>query len=326
MSAWEKINWTQIIVTAFVTLAIAIASNMIVTYLQTSKPKLVYSTTETIPFSGEDQVMGIYQILIGNEGKKSTKDVICYVSISEASIEQWDISADPAISFTSSLTQDSLTIDFPLLNPSEFLSISILATHATQLPELPEVSLRAEGVSGVEKSTDEKQFLFLSSMDFIKIFAISILITGIIMTILRERTSPLEAISGVRVPTGEQHLMFAYLFGNLGMLDEMENYLRRGSKVSYWSEADRLGALAISSTDKSEIENIKTVLKNLLEYAGIAGRSKGIIYYNFARIEAHLGNSEEMRKFLDKAREKIPKLLEIRLKVDPVFKDIKIEE
>jgi hypothetical protein len=153
----RRLNWLQILVTAVVTGGVTIATGLILSHFQAREPYLVYSTTDTIPFLGHNQVLAIYQVSIGNEGKKAVEDVNCIINIPAAAIEQKRITADPALSYSESSTGDSLKLSFPLLNPSELVQVSILATAPTQLPNRPQVSLRGKGVSGQEKKIEQQK-------------------------------------------------------------------------------------------------------------------------------------------------------------------------
>ena len=62
------------------------------------------------------------------------------------------------------------------------------------------------------------------------------------------------------------------------------------------------------------------VLFDLINYAGIAEESIGIIYYNLARIEKAQGNENNVKKHLQAARKYSNKLIEQREKIDPIFK------
>lgn len=324
MSMQTKLNWVQILITAIVTLGVTIGSGLVLSYVQTSKPRLVYTTTETIPFSGQEQVMGIYHVSISNEGRKATKDVICFVSARPAIIDQWDISADPALQYIESSTNNSLTLTLPILNPKELLQISILAMHPNSIPMVPEISLRAEGIMGIEKTQDRTQILGLYFPYIIALIGAFAGLTSLLL--FRSLRENIEEEEEDRHPTiGEQNKILAFLFGNYSMLNEMKDYLKTTANITYWSEADKLGILALSSSEDYR-NKIKAILQDLLEYTIIHKRSQGIIYYNIARIEAIQNNEEEMLKNLRKAKKFIPKLLYTRLKIDPIFKDMTLKQ
>lgn len=151
----------QIIITAFVTLSVTLASGYIIIVWQTQTPHLYYSTTETIPFSGESQVIGIYHISVTNEGGKVARDVVCVVQIPDSNIQQWQMVGPLAIEYSHSLVGNTLKLNFPMINPSESIQLSILANSTDSLPQMPVVSLRGENVVGVEKTSDSAPNIWL---------------------------------------------------------------------------------------------------------------------------------------------------------------------
>ena len=120
--------------------------------------------------------------------------------------------------------------------------------------------------------------------------------------------------------SGEQNLIFSYLCDNHGLKAEAEEYRKANYKIQYWSEADRIGKLGIDNPKSDVIEKWKCVLFDLINYAGIAEESIGIIYYNLARIEKAQGNENNVKKHLQAARKYSNKLIEQREKIDPIFK------
>lgn len=114
----------------------------------------------------------------------------------------------------------------------------------------------------------------------------------------------------------------AYLLGVHGLTALAKEYLSRVSDAAYWSESDSLASQAINSNDPAFFEKIETILGELLHHEGIAGNSLGIIYYNIARIKAAKGDKEGALESLRLAREKAPEIIELRLKIDPVLRDL----
>ena len=157
MSERDTINWKQLFIGAVITFIVGTTSGILIFNYQTQEPRLYYSAPETIPFSGEDQVIGIYHISLSNEGKKASKNVICVIQIPEATIEDWKISTELllAMELSSSVINDTLKLEFPLINPSERIHVSILATAANSLPLRPIVAIRAEDIVGIEKDLAE---------------------------------------------------------------------------------------------------------------------------------------------------------------------------
>lgn len=316
----RKLNWVAILLTALVTGVVTIGAGVILDRLRTREPRLVYSTLDTIPFTGENRVLAIYHVSIDNEGKRAVEDVACHIRIPWASIEESVVSADPAIPYDKSTEGDTLKLHFPGLNASEAAQVSVLATAASELPIRPVVSLRAKGVSGVKKSAEKEQVPFVYKY----LSALTALIgvtTGLVF---------LQAIFRVAIRSkgekrygDDQRQVLAYVCGIHGLTAEVDRYLSQLPKASYWAEADRLAGVAIASNNPETTQQIKSALKDLLEYdVAIAKSSRGLICYNLARMAAAAGDSEEIREYLEQARSQAPALVDARVKLDPVFRGI----
>ena len=91
------------------------------------------------------------------------------------------------------------------------------------------------------------------------------------------------------------------------------------SEVSYWAESDRFAMLAVENPTGEDSERQKQVLKDLLQYTQVHPSSEGIVHYNIARIAKAQGEDEEADDHLEKAKKLIPKLIETRVKLDPIW-------
>jgi hypothetical protein len=106
---------------------------------------------ETVPFNGPNNVVGIYQVVLRNEGKKEVEDIGCYIRIPGAKIEQYRTITAPSLVTTDRVANDTVRVSVPNLNPGEAAQISVLASNPTFLPTHPEISVRAKGLMGEEQ-------------------------------------------------------------------------------------------------------------------------------------------------------------------------------
>ena len=117
----------------------------------------------------------------------------------------------------------------------------------------------------------------------------------------------------------DQKGILAYLC-ELHDLDlDAKRYRDMVSKVSYWAESDYLSRLAIKNPKPEYANNIKQVLIDLLNYARVVEKSKGIINYDIAIIAKHQNNQKEADEHLEEAKKIIPGLIQKRLKLDPIW-------
>jgi hypothetical protein len=313
----NNINWTQSILTAIITLVISVGGGMILFNLQFQKPELTYKPEKILPFNSQTQNLSIYHIKFENQGNKLAEEIVGEIELNPAKIKDVNFVSDYPIDLK--LSNDSLKIKFstPSLNPKESFKLSILATSNQSFPDTPIVKLRAKGIVGdkIEEDTNGKKELPFEK--YLILIASSV-------TLISLLTRSLIKSQGIgEKHSDDQEKVIAFLCGIHNLDKQVDRLLSLPNKASYWSEADRLTAIAINSNTKDNLEKVRDVLTDLLEYAKISDSSKGIIYYNIARLEKHLLNETASNEFLEKAKKEIPKLLETRMKLDPVFKQKK---
>ncbi|MBA7636132.1 hypothetical protein ES703_43747 [subsurface metagenome] len=125
------------------------------TFLQQT-PKLLFSSLNSIPFEGEENNIGIYHVEILNDGKTTIKNINCVIIIEGSIIEDHILSVEPSISYIEIQVEDRFSLEIPMLNSKEKIGVSLLTTSIGELPMKPLISLRGEGVTGIE-SSDESE-------------------------------------------------------------------------------------------------------------------------------------------------------------------------
>jgi hypothetical protein len=309
------INWLQIVATAAITGVIAVIAGMVLFWLQTKEPALVFEAAETHPFTGTSgRNFAIYNVSIANPGRAAIPDVVGVVQVPGGLIDDLRIDVDPALGCTYTVISDTLEMQLAELAPGETARVSVLATSGDELPNTPNVSVRGSGIVGVGGPTiGSNRSASPSSI----VWPALIGAYGGLMTLVLSRRGYLwHLISSKHSGSGEQHEVLAYLCGLHGLMDDQRDYLSRSGHTSYWAEADRFGALAVADPESEEAAKRKAVLVDLLECASIVGSSVGIIHYNIARIAASQGDQDEARDHVSRARKHGRKLIEGRLRLD----------
>src|SRR6266481_3799977 len=162
-------RWGERIISAFLGIVVAVIAALIIGNFQAHDPHLSYSSTESVPFSGPNGDVSIYQVTLSNDGKREVYDAACAIRIPAAKIDQFKITADPLLSASGTINGDSLNVQIPNLNPSESIQISLLASGSQNLPVRPVVTVRGKGIVGSEKSktTDKpwsERFVLIATM------------------------------------------------------------------------------------------------------------------------------------------------------------------
>jgi len=298
-------------------IAVTVAGALILGKLQAHEPHLVYSSTESLPFSGPSGDVSIYQVTLSNDGNKEVYDVACAIRIPSAKIDQYKVTADPLLNVSGAVLGDSVNIHVPNLNPSESVQISLLASGSRDLPARPQVTARGKGALGSEKAkaTDKSWF---DTIPLISLAAatLAMFVSGLAGRVLRSKSA-----TGSSSGSGDdQRQILAYICRAYGLIDLAEQYSARAHETTYWAEADRLGQMAVDAGGE-RMATIERALLGLVEYKKVARASKAVVYYNVALINGVKKDGAAYKKYLQMAKDISAEEIERRLKVDPRFKN-----
>lgn len=314
----------QILVTAVVTGAVGVTTGMLLFNLQLREPRLTFEIKESLPFDGDREKLAVYHVTIKNGGKKVVETVDSHVSVAPAIIKEARIALSPSISYTSQTTGSVYEAHLKSLNPGEDVTVSLLASSQGALPSRPTVAVRGLGVNGLEASKKKEESFFEGPIFAALLSGYTVLAALLATRVYFRRHLRMQAgLLGLEgeddgVHSDKQNEILAYLFGLRSMLSETQAYLNKSHPSSYWSESDRIAAVALASPDPKEKEARRQVLLDLLRYARIAKSSQAIVHYNIYRIACALGLSDEGEKHLTEAKKLLPKLIETRMMLDPI--------
>jgi hypothetical protein len=309
-SRWSE--WGNRIISALVGIAVAVIAALIIGNFQAREPHLSYSSTESVPFSGPNGDVSIYQVALSNDGKKEVYDVACAIRIPAARIDQFKLTADPLLNASGTVSGDSLNVLVPNLNPTETIQVSLLASGSQNLPTRPQVAARGKGAVGIEKGkTAEKPWSDTFPLISLMAATLAVLVSGVSTRILR--------LSRGSSTGDDQRQVLAYVCRIHGLSDLAERYSGQIHETTYWAEADRLGQDAIDAGGE-RMGTIERALLSLVEYHGMARTSQAVVYYNVALINRVKKNEAECEKYLQLARSVSKDEIQRRLKVDPRLK------
>jgi hypothetical protein len=314
----QKTDWTRTIIPIFITGIVMIAVGIIVglslNHFQMREPKLVYYVEDTIPYQSPTGDTAIYHVKIENLGKEAAEEVICILAFEKANIEQYRIIIDPSINYSESVLSNSYRVDLPSLNPKESATLSVLATSNDKLPARPEISLRGNGIVGSQATSETgKQSPWPATAG---ILASIVAGSASIFYFVRRGVNPFNPLNV------NQKYTLAYLCEIHGLGTDAERYRAMVADVMYWSESDRIAALALREPNSEEANNRKNVLEALLESGIVKVKaSNGIIHYNIARIAKAQGDEKEVEKHLNIAKKNSGNLVNQRLKLDPIWRN-----
>jgi hypothetical protein len=312
----SKANWKiiiiPIVVTAIASLLVGVAAPMIVDYINTPQLKLQYYSQDTIPFKTTEIQIASYQVIIKNDGSKVLDNIVCEVSLKDGIVNQYTFSPSAPFTYAQENSTNKVSVRIDNLNPKESGTIYILVTSADQLPNQPNIQLRADGVTGERATLTSNESIMPWYSTAIMLVTVSAMGLATSFMILKKgfRTSDARYTS--------QNDCLGYLCGNHELYSEMNRYYDTND-IYFRNEADRLTALAIRNpADRKKIE---LVLMNLLEYSDhLSSGSRGIIHFNLAKIAKINGNTEKEKQNMELAKKYAKKTTEARLRIDPIFK------
>ena len=250
-----------------------------------------------------------------NDGKKMVDEVSLRVSFPGGEIRDVKINSDFITGDEEFYNEGEYQVLFSSLNPSEIVGVSILVDISSMEAYSPSVYLRGEGVNGE---------LAIENEDFFEKFKlwlafIPIVLMGIVSVFLNRFFSK-KAGEEVSAHSDDQRIILSYLSGICGLEEEAERYDNLPKKVSYLSESDRLSRLAMEG-DRVYARKVISVFEKLLRYTSVANLSKGIIYYNLAKLEFYFwGNTQEYTSYMLEAEKFSKKTIAIRKEVDVFWK------
>jgi len=301
----------NVILTAIFTFIVFYGLN----YFQSDKLSLAYTLDEGISFEGSFENLGIYNLRIINDGKKMIDGISLRVSFPGGEVRDVKINSDFIVGDGESYNNGEYQVSFLSLNPSEVVGISILVDISSMEGPVPDIYLRGEGVNGVLKTEDEDFFhKFAAWLAFIPIVLMGF-ISGFSNSFFSKKTE-----GDISIHSDDQRRILSYLSGICGLKEEAERYDNLPNEVSYLSESDRLSRLAMEG-DRVYARKVINVFLKLLNYTSVAKLSKGVIYYNLAKIEFYFwGNTDEYKSYMFKAESFAKKIVDTRKGVDIFWK------
>jgi hypothetical protein len=144
-------SWPRTLLAAMITLLVIVTGETLAHKLSSREPRLAYVPSESLPFNGGGKNVGIYQVDVTNEGDAAADAVTGSMRIPGATIDSERVSGPGALPIDAKAEGDTVHISAPSLNPTEIIRVSILASSSSNLPPQPEVSVRANGVTGIQR-------------------------------------------------------------------------------------------------------------------------------------------------------------------------------
>lgn len=286
------------IISALLGIVVTVVGALILGKLQSTAPHLTYAVVSSTPFNGTNNFVSIYQLTITNDGKREIDEIACFARIPGGKIEQYRTSIAPSIPITENASNDTLKVQIASMNPSDNAAISILATGTVGLPSRPEISIRARGVNGEERTESQKDN---DPFSLLKVFGsslVAVVSASVLFPIVRRTLGKTKLLN----ETSDQAKMLEIACRALGFGEEADRYSALKGPLLYRDEAERLTAEALQSGDDAAVAKAEKILVVIGSYTGAADESRAVAFFNLARLEAFKKNRDKTDEHLRVAR------------------------
>jgi hypothetical protein len=335
-----KFHWPSALGSALI---VAIVAPLIVSWVQSREPRLVFTTPQVLPFQGPTKNIANYAVTISNEGSSAVESAVCVIRVPNGTIEQKAVTADASIAHSETIEGDHLRIEIPNLNPSEHVQASLLVSSSVNLPGVPEVSLRGKGVTG-KLSVQNVESPF---MVWLRIFSTASTVVSLALwAFVFIRYAPIfgslpnikkrmnQIAEGERETEREQkdlramvegliqdetlnpRFNLAYFCRTLGLATDADDYLlNRSDPLSYRAEADRFTSLAQTASETGYRDKVIALLQALVDHAVMNDHSRATILFDLALLHRN-GSDVELKSRIEKAHSLSPGRIETRLALE----------
>ena len=193
----NKLEWTQIIISAFITAILSLIASLSFWYFTKEKPELTFEVFPISSFYSKKTELSILNVKIENEGSKEAENVVCVYHFPKDS-EIMEINIEPssnAIKYISEKINEvyKRAYSVPMLNPQEYLKFSFLVKNIKNSNDI-EIGLRGKGVVGntkqvtkIKKSNIEENFIVMATL----IIIMTIMMFSLLLMIRRRSFVPM---------------------------------------------------------------------------------------------------------------------------------------
>lgn len=310
----ENFDWKQTIILLILTGVVTFASSVALDLYESEGPKLIYSITSSDSFERNDSYLNIYHIVIENQGKNQIPDVITICEPKDATIVERKLKVDSSLLYSDNISNTTYKLHLDYMNPNDVIEMSLLISSKAPLSDL-RFSIRGEGVNGIRQTS-----LSQNSASYNIFFPLILGISVMLLTLGIRTKIGIKNIFNFKETSvklsAEQYENLLYLCGVNRLNEDVEFYLTH--KTTYLIASEYFTIKALNNT-KEYKEKVIKLFNDLINYANVSDSSKGIIYYNLAKIEMSRGNSSAAINNLNKAKEYNIKAVNNRLTVDTIF-------
>jgi hypothetical protein len=301
--------WT--IVEALETTLVATGVGLAVDYVRNLGPRLIYSSTQTIPVrgAGSSDSVGGYALRVRNDSRKKAEDITIHLRAGTAALRVEDYAGPPGLQLVPELDKSGIKIPLPYLKPAVMLRLRLVA-EGGYVPQSLDVSFSSPNRISTKEVADIEAGRPFFRFTLIALFGTIILA----FVFLAGRASQPTNNNGWQL-TRRQVMVSAAADSGLPNLAAI---LVAANDPSYYEGADLAYALAASSKPVTEADKYRKFLSLTLRNGDdMLPESQANLFYALGRIDLLLSDENGAANDLKVAITKSHPTVELRLKSDP---------
>jgi hypothetical protein len=276
----NETNTKSAIITAVLTGVVTIIAGVAVYWITTKEPALTYSVVGGPTLAGANGSKRIFVIEVRNTGRKEIPQTFVRIALPNGELSEIASEASPGVKLQEAKSQRQIELNADLLNPSDVVKVSFLASLVSTGSE-PQVVVRAPGVTASAGSTDEKvEGMFgtklFSSILMLFVAALSAAVSSLYLMLSRSKIAQRLGVSPRNKPSLDQAEVGAFVCGACHLYEEAERLRFGGTDTSYRGMADYLRHQA-ARANRDQLPRYEVALRALLLTGGISPNSVGAI-------------------------------------------------
>jgi hypothetical protein len=284
---------------------------LVVDFLRNLGPRLIYSSTQTIPVrgAGSSDSVGGYALYVRNDSRKKAEEITIHLRAGTAALRVEDYAGPPGLQLAPLADKSGIKIPLPYLKPAVMLRLRLVA-EGGYVPQSLDVSFSSPNKISTKEVADVEAGRSFFRFTLIALFGTITLV----FVFLAGRASQPSENSGWEL-TRRQVMVSAAADSGLPNLAAI---LVAANDPSYYEGADLAYSLAASSKSPTEADKYRKYLSLTLRNGdGMLPESQANLFYTLGRLDLLLSDENSATNDLKAAIAKSRPTVERRLKSDP---------
>jgi hypothetical protein len=313
--------WT--IVTTLESTLVVTAVGLVVDFLRNLGPRLIFSTTTTIPvrIANKSNYVGAYELKVRNDSRKKAEEITLHLRAGSASLRVEDYSAPAGLKLVSETDDEGIKIPLAYLKPADMLRLLVVA-EGSYVPKSLDVTISspnkiaAKSVKDVESGRPFLRFTFGAFFGIVAIFLI--FYAGRASYLMESSTAQAfelnrrQIMVSAAADSGPPNLAISF-----ATTDD----------PTYYEGGDLAYSLAAASSKPGEIEKYRRFLSLTLGTAtAMAPESQANLLYSLGKIDILLSDENSASNDFKSSIAKSRSTVEFRLRSDPKTREFLIKK